>query len=72
MNQRIILRIPLDRPPTFEDRWNQVGAEEFSKRLQEAGWATADGIVIKPFRVDFEGHTDGGEFYIQWTAILEE
>jgi hypothetical protein len=70
MNNQIILRVPLDRPPTLLDRWEQIGADEFSKRLQAAGWAAEDGTVLKPFRIEHEGHTEGGKYYIQWVATL--
>ncbi len=69
---KITVRIPLDRPPTFEDRQQQIGMDEFEKRLIEAGWADEDGNVLKPLRVTHEGHIDDGQFYIEWTATLKE
>lgn len=70
MTNRIILRVPLDRPPTEIDRWELIGKDELSARLVAAGWAAADSTVLKPFRLEHIGHTENGDYYIEWIATL--
>lgn len=71
-NSQITVRIPLDRPPTEEDRRAALGIDLFEKRLMEAGWVDGGGNVLKRFKTSFEGHADNGEFYIEWKAVLKE
>ena len=67
---QIVMRIPLDRPPTDVDRQGAVGLELFQERLLEAGWVDSDGKVLQPFHVSFRGYEEDGVFYIEWKAVL--
>ena len=69
---QITVRIPLDRPPTEADHQAGFGMEFLDARLIQAGWADAEGTVLKRFKVSFEGHAHNGEFYIEWKAVLRE
>jgi hypothetical protein len=68
---QIILRIPLDRPPTEADHLAAVGMDSLEARLLEAGWVDAEGTVLKRFKISYSGHEEG-EFYIEWIATLQE
>ena len=69
---QITVRIPIDRPPTEADHQAGSGMEFLEARLIQAGWADAEGTVIKPFKVSFEGHAENGEYYIEWKAIQQQ
>lgn len=60
----------MNRAPTMEDRSEKLGFEEFTVRLQEAGWIGSDGdIVLKNFKVQYKGNDELGNNYIEWKAI---
>jgi len=69
---QITIRIPLDRPPTDADHKAAVGIDLFEERLRQSGWVDAGGNVLKRFKVSYSGNDDNGEFYIEWTATLQE
>jgi hypothetical protein len=67
----ITVRIPLNRPPTERDRQAGVGIEFLEERLFQVGWVEEAGMVLKRFKVSFNGYADHGENYIEWKAELK-
>lgn len=67
----IIVRIPLDRPPTERDRQAGTGIEFLEQRLFQAGWVEEAGMALKRFNVSFSGHAAYGDNYIEWKAVLQ-
>jgi len=72
MTEQIIYKYKMDREPSLEDRTKKVGFNGFIKELQRHGWASDDSRVtaLKNFRVEYEGHIEPGNNYIQWTGVL--
>lgn len=68
----IVVRVPLDRPPTERDRQTGVGIEILEQRLFQLGWVEEAGMMLKRFKVSCRGHAARGENYIEWTAVLQE
>ena len=68
----ITVRIPLNRPPTERDRQAAVGIEILEERLFQVGWVEEAGMLLKRFKVSFNGYADHGENYIEWKAELQE
>jgi hypothetical protein len=50
-NPEIIMRIPLDQPPTEEDRRSALVWNLFEARLLWAGWIDEVGNILKRFKV---------------------
>ena len=59
----------LSKPITWHD-FCRTGLSEFMARLREAGWADKNDIALKNFKISQEGHTENGEYYLEWTAKL--
>ena len=70
----IVVRIPLNRPPSERDRQAGVGIEFLEQRLFQVGWVEEAGMALKRFKISFIGHADAerGENYIEWKAVLQE
>ena len=70
----IVVRIPLNRPPSERDRRAGVGIEFLEQRLFQVGWVEEAGMALKRFKIIFTGHGDAerGENYIEWKAVLQE
>ena len=68
----ISLRIPLDQPLTQADRENRRGLDLFLKKLRDEGWADENDNALKNFKISQEGHTENGEYYIEWRAKLSD
>jgi hypothetical protein len=67
----ITVRIPLDRPFTERDYRAGVGIEFLEQRLFQVGWVDEAGMILKRFKVSFNGYRDHGENYIEWKAELK-
>lgn len=67
----VTLRIPLDRPPTLQDRSNKVGMEQFMQLLYEKGWSDKEYNALVPMTITYEGHDVVGDYYIEWKAVRD-
>ena len=70
--KKLILRIPLDRPPTKTDRLKRLGLKDFMEKLRQQGWVDENGNALKNFEVANRGHAQDNNHYIEWTARLKE
>jgi hypothetical protein len=71
MTETLIYRHHLNRAPALDDRAKKIGFEGFIDDLVKHGWVDKNrDTCLKAFKVQYEGHAEPNNNYVEWRAIL--